>query len=195
VKTRHTNGSSIKVATQYHIDATANVTVNVTLDADADLPSLLRVGMSTAVSGELERMAYYGKGPHENYIDRNQSAETDVYQGLVSDFIHSYARPQENGNRTGVKWLTLSDYAQHSFSVKGLQDLSMSVWPWSAENLQEANHPYELVERGIYTVNIDLAQAGVGGIDSWSDKAAPIEKYQLPSGQYQYQFTLTVGQQ
>lgn len=195
VKTRHTNGSSIKVATQYRIDATANVTVNVTLDADADLPSLLRVGMSTAVSGELERMAYYGKGPHENYIDRNQSAETDVYQGLVSDFIHSYARPQENGNRTGVKWLTLSDYAQHSFSVKGLQDLSMSVWPWSAENLQEADHPYELVERGIYTVNIDLAQAGVGGIDSWSDKAAPIEKYQLPSGQYQYQFTLTVGQQ
>ena len=94
-----------------------------------------------------------------------------------------------------MKWLTLSDYAQHSFSVKGLQDLSMSVWPWSAENLQEANHPYELVERGIYTVNIDLAQAGVGGIDSWSDKAAPIEKYQLPSGQYQYQFTLTVGQQ
>ena len=123
VKTRHTNGSSIKVATQYHIDATANVTVNVTLDADADLPSLLRVGMSTAVSGELERMAYYGKGPHENYIDRNQSAETDVYQGLVSDFIHSYARPQENGNRTGVKWLTLSDYAQHSFSVKAYKIL------------------------------------------------------------------------
>ena len=193
VRTRHQQGDDILVDTQYFIDGNGTISVTMNLDADTSLPDMLRVGMTTDVNGSLERMAYYGKGPHENYIDRNQGAKTDVYQGLVSDFVHNYVRPQENGNRTGVRWLTLSNYDNFTFTVRGKDLLSMSVWPWSAENLQNATHPYELVTRDVFTVNIDLIQAGVGGIDSWSPNAAPIKKYRIPAGQYQYEFSLEAG--
>lgn len=193
VNTVHQHESLIKAETTYRISADGQVKVSFTLDADPSLPDLLRVGMTTAVNGSLERMSYYGKGPFENYIDRNQGAEVNVYSGLVSDFVHNYARPQENGNRTGVRWLTLSSYDKQQFEVTAEQELSMSVWPWSAQNIQDATHPYQLVDRGMFTVNIDLIQAGVGGIDSWSPNAAPIEKYQIPAGKYQYSFRLHAG--
>jgi beta-galactosidase len=165
--------------------------VDVSMTADESLPSLLKVGMSTTVTNSLSRMAFFGKGPFENYIDRNQGAELDLYEGTVDDFYYIYARPQESSNRTGVKWLRLSDYKQNELMVTGLQDLSMSVWKHSAENIQAAAHTYDLVESDSFTVNIDLIQAGIGGIDSWSPNAAPIVKYQIPAGDYQYGFIIS----
>lgn len=193
VKTVHGLADQINVNTTYVITENGQVKVDMQLDADKSLPDLLRVGMTTTVEGHLERMRYYGKGPFENYIDRNQGAEMGVYSGLVDDFVYHYPRPQENGNRTGVKWLTLSSYDGEFFSVKGEQDLSISVWPWSAENIQAADHTYDLVDTGKFTVNIDLIQAGIGGIDSWSPKAAPIKKYQIPAGKYRYGFIINAG--
>ena len=67
----------------------------------------------------------------------------------------------------------------------------MSVWPWSTKNLSESTHTYDLVDQGKFTVNIDLIQAGVGGNDSWSWRAAPIKQYQIPAGKYQYSFSLS----
>lgn len=191
INTQHGFADSIKVMTTYVIDGAGDVNISMTLQADASLPDLLRIGMTTTVNGQLERMRFYGKGPFENYIDRNQGAEVGVYSGLVKDFIYDYVRPQENGNRTGIKWLTLSSYDRRELTITGAQDLSMSVWPWTAKNIEEAMHPYELVEQGSFTVNIDLIQAGVGGNDSWSPNAAPIEKYQIPAGNYEYSFTLS----
>lgn len=193
IKTEHGLKDDISVFTEYVVTENGEVSVNMQLDANESLPDLLRVGMTTTVDKRLEKMRYYGKGPFENYIDRNQGAEMGIYSGLVDDFVYNYPRPQENGNRTGVKWLTLASYDGAFFSVKGQQDLSISVWPWSADNIQAADHTYDLVKQGKFTVNIDLIQAGIGGIDSWSIKAAPIKKYQIPAGKYQYGFTLSVG--
>ncbi|GLR69830.1 glycoside hydrolase family 2 TIM barrel-domain containing protein [Agaribacter marinus] len=190
VTTQHTKGEKLNVSTTYTLYADAKINVAVSLDAAPSLPSLLRVGMTTKVSKTLDEMTFYGKGPFENYIDRNEAAEVGEYAGKVSDFFYQYTRPQESSNRTGVRWLSLKNN-DIGLKIQGEQALSMSVWPYSAQAIDDATHPYELNEEETFTLNIDLIQAGVGGIDSWSEKAAPIDKYKISAGKYSYEFTLS----
>lgn len=68
--------------------------------------------------------------------------------------------------------------------------LSMSAWPYTEENIRAARHTYRLRDAGYVTLNIDLVQMGVGGNDSWSDVAAPLEQYRVPAKNYQYRFYL-----
>lgn len=190
VVTTHAVEDRVTLKMEYRVTGEGKIEVTYHLQADPTLPSLLRVGMTLGVPAPFKRMAYYGKGPWENYSDRSESAEMGVYRGQVEDFIYHYVKPQENGNRTGVRWLQLTDAEGAGLKVTGVQPLSMSVWPWSVESLEQAQHPHELEEQGYYTVQIDLQQAGVGGQDSWSPKAAPLEHYRIPAGDYTYGFTL-----
>ncbi|MDE5417532.1 DUF4981 domain-containing protein [Labilibaculum sp. DW002] len=175
----------------YTVTGDGSVKVDYSLNADKSLPKLLRVGMSTKVPVNLSKMSYYGKGPWENYSDRAEAAEVNVYKGNVADFVFEYAQPQECSNRTDVRWLQLENKNGAGLRFEGAQALSTSVWPWTAESLEQARHTNELKKENFYTVNIDLLQTGVGGCDTWSPKAEPIEKYRLYSGEYQYSFTIS----
>ena len=98
--------------------------------------------------------------------------------------------PQENGNRTEVRWMAFTTQNKNEglLVVDSEKQLSMSVWPYTQKNLNEAKHTFDLVDTGYLTVNIDLIQMGVGGNDSWSPVSAPLEKYQIPSKDYEYSF-------
>jgi beta-galactosidase len=98
------------------------------------------VGMTFGVHCDFSYMAFYGRGPWENYGDRYLSAEVDVYEGRVEDFVYHYVKPQENGNRTGLRWLTLADAQGQGLNVTGSQPLSIAVWSWLAENLDSGQH-------------------------------------------------------
>jgi beta-galactosidase len=98
--------------------------------------------------------------------------------------------PQENGNRTDVRWMYLSDKTGEGLLVTADSLLSMSAWPYTESNIQEAKHTYKLKDAGYITLNIDLIQMGVGGNDSWSDVAAPLEHYQIKAKPYHYGFYL-----
>ena len=105
--------------------------------------------------------------------------------------MEPYVVPQENGNRTDVRWM----YLHNKTSKDGLlvvadSLLSMSAWPYTEENIQNAKHTNKLKEAGFITLNIDLIQMGVGGNDSWSEVAAPLEQYQIKPKNYQYSFYL-----
>ncbi|AWB67412.1 glycoside hydrolase family 2 [Saccharobesus litoralis] len=189
VKTIHSHTNDIKVITKYVVNGSSQIDVSLELKASKSLPSMPRLGMTTVVDASLNDMSFYGRGPFENYSDRNQGADIGIYSGKVIDFTYEYVRPQENGNRTDVDWLKLAN-SRTTLVVDGKQNLSISVWPWTAENLDQATHPYKLKTFDGLTVNIDLMQAGIGGIDSWSPKAAPIDKYKIFSGNYSYSFTL-----
>ncbi len=98
--------------------------------------------------------------------------------------------PQENGNRTDVRWMFLSDNSKKGLLVVADSLLSMSAWPYTEQNIVQARHTNKLKDAGYLTLNIDLIQMGVGGNDSWSDVAAPLDQYQIKSGQYHYSFYL-----
>jgi len=126
---------------------------------------------------------------YENYIDKNYGLDVGVYELPISKFDEPYVVPQENGNRTDVRWMNL----QNETSKSGLlivadSLLSMSAWPYTEENINQAKHTIDLKDPGFVTLNIDLKQMGVGGNDSWSNVGAPLKKYQIPAKNYSYRF-------
>ena len=108
-----------------------------------------------------------------------------------TDFIEPYINKRLDEVLKNKDWKLLVDNLAKEkglLIVKDYKDLSMSVWPYTQENLKAATHTFDLKDPGFLTVNIDLIQMGVGGNDSWSPVAQPLEKYQIPSGNYEYSF-------
>jgi beta-galactosidase len=124
-----------------------------------------RFGMQTSVPGEFKKMIWYGRGPHENMLDRKTGAAIGIYSGLVEELITPYVKPQENGNRTDVRWVSLTNKEGNGLLVSdvGSTNLYISAWPYTMEDLESATHDYELPRRESITFNIDYKQQGVGG--------------------------------
>ena len=158
---------------------------------DHSLPEMLRIGLQGEVIKSLDNVSFYGRGPNDNYSDRKLSEFISVYSGKVRDFIFDHPYPQENGNHTDVRWLSARDHAGAGLFFAGAQLLNTSILPYSQQMINDAKHINELEELpSSLTVNIDLVQAGVGGTDSWSLNARPLEPYRLLKKAYEYSFTI-----
>lgn len=138
------------------------------LQVDNDLISkkdMFRIGLHGKLVKDYSTFTWYGKGPHENYIDRNHGAKTHIYNLDILQMYHLYMRPQENGNRTEVRWLMVTNKDGVGFRVddNSGEFLNFSAWPFSQVDLEEATHIHKLKFRDFITLNIDLKQRGVGG--------------------------------
>lgn len=175
---------------QYSVSSSGSVTVDAQLEgASATMPELVRYGMTMAIPTDFKRMSYYGKGPHEAYADRQMSAKMGIYRPTMEDWNTPYIRPQENGNRMGVKWLEFRNSAGSGLRIEGV-DLNVSVHDYTQEDLENAKHTIDLPKRDFMTVSIDYGQLGVGGDDTWSPRSRPHEEFRLDEGKYRYTFTI-----
>jgi beta-galactosidase len=183
---------SAQVRVVYNIQPDGIVKVNYNLKASDKLPKIPKVGMQMGVQRQFDQISWYGKGELENYSDRSFGFTVGKYSLPVNQFTEPYIKPQENGNRTEVRWMSLTNPSKNKGLLVLTADkvLQMSAWPYSQANLSEAKHTFDLKDPGFLTLNIDLLQMGVGGNDSWSPVARPIEKYEIPSGDYEYSFYL-----
>lgn len=172
----------------YHIFGNGYIKADIKLNADAKLPNLPRLGESLGMPDSFKSIKWLGRGPFENYCDRNSSAYVGLYQQELDDFIEEYVLPQENANRTGVQWMSFRNSEGLGLQILGEQDLNMSARPWTWMQIEKAMHPYELPQNDFIRVQIDGLHMGVGGNDSWSKNAAPIKKYRIPAGNYEYSF-------
>ena len=163
---------------------------------EGSLPDLPRVGMQMRVSGTLRNVQWYGRGPQENYWDRNLGAAVGIYKSKVDDMWFPYVEPQETGNRTDTRWVSLTDDDGFGLKAIGMPLLSFSAWPFRMSELEHEKapvnighkHSAEVVSSDDITVNLDYRQMGVGGDDSWG---APIHKeFSLPAVPYEYKFRL-----
>ncbi|MHA1309472.1 MAG: glycoside hydrolase family 2 TIM barrel-domain containing protein [Candidatus Helarchaeota archaeon] len=127
--------------------------------------NMIRFGMQTTVPEKFNKLTWYGRGPHENMWDRNSGAAIGIHSGLVKDLVHNYVRPQEDGNRTDVRWAALTDINDFGLLVSDIGGtfLNISAWPYTLEDLEKAEHIHELPHRPFITFNIDYKQRGVGG--------------------------------
>jgi beta-galactosidase len=98
-------------------------------------------------------------------FDRKTGAAVGIYSGKVQNLIHNYVRPQENGNRTDVRWATFINAENTGLLISdfGNTFLNISAWPYTMEDLESATHIHELTYRDNITINIDYKQQGVGG--------------------------------
>lgn len=186
---RLTDGKAT-VIVNYTVNGEGAVKVDFQLKADKSLPNIPKIGMSCGITNDYRQISWYGRGPLENYIDRRTGFKTGIYSLPLSQFMEPYIVPQENGTRTDVRWMYLSNKAQQGLLVVADSLLSMNAWPYAEEEFSRVKHLHEMKEAGFVTLNIDLIQMGVGGNDSWSDVAAPLEKYQVKPGDYTYSFYL-----
>ena len=122
-------------------------------------------------------------------MDRRFGFDAGVYSKNIFDFMEPYVVPQENGARTDVRWMYLGNpKTKEGLLIVADSLLSMSAWPYTEENIQNAKHTNKLKDAGYITLNIDLIQMGVGGNDSWSDVAAPLEQFQIKARPHHYSF-------
>ncbi|MFD1871077.1 glycoside hydrolase family 2 TIM barrel-domain containing protein [Hymenobacter bucti] len=175
-------------------DGAVRVTASIDLK-DKTLPEMPRFGMRLEVPRSFDQLRYYGRGPWENYADRNSAALLGTYQDSVRrSFPGTYIRPQEYGYHTDVRWLTLTDAAGQGLRVEGAgQPLCFSALPFRSEDLdpglsKKQQHPTDLKAHGQTWLHLDLAQRGVGGDNSWG--ALPHDQYRLLAKQYSYSYTL-----
>lgn len=198
VKTTHT--------TTYTINGNGVIKIDNTLDPSEYKADVPRIGMRMQIPKEFSNVTYYGRGPWENYQDRKTSTFIDVFNNSVSDFYVPYVRPQENGNRTDVRWMALMNAKNNgllvaSTSQKGLNVSALHMpnedfditddlnYKKDNKNANFSKHTIDIKEQNLIQLNIDLEQRGLAGDDSWYSK--PLEKYQIKGNQkQQYSFYL-----
>ncbi len=128
----------------------------------AELQSLPRIGLTMTLPTFLETLTWFGRGPHESYADRKEGAKIGRYSGPVTAQYVPYGMPQENGNKSDVRWATLTDAAGTGLRVTGDQLLNLSAHHFTAADLTNAMHTYEVQPRPEITLNVDVAQCGLG---------------------------------
>jgi beta-galactosidase len=176
---------------EYDVYGSGDVVVSVELRPEnLKIPEMPRIGMQMTLPAEYNIMTWYGRGPHESYWDRKTGAAVGLYTGNVKDLIHDYVRPQENGNRTDVRWVALMNESGIGMLAVGMPLLEISSWPYTMQDLEKAKHIHELPRDEIITLNLDYKQMGVGGDDGWTERARPHPEYRLPLKHYQYRFRL-----
>ncbi len=198
----------VKIVADYFLDyVSSNYRITYTVTGDGSvkvealwkagsqyLPEMPRFGVVMRVNAEYENLSYYGRGPWENYSDRNTASFIGEFQSTVTDQYFAYLRPQANGNKTEVRWLTLTNEEGKGFKITGIQPLNMTALHHTTEDLdpcftKKQRHTNDIVPRKEIYLNVDLSQRGLGGDDSWGRK--PHTPYRLTEKTYQYGYIIS----
>ena len=177
----------IPVTTSYTVNSLGEIIVTTDLQVPKSIKTLPRVGNEWLLKKEFDQVKWFGRGPHENYIDRKESARFGVYEKSVRELYFPYVKPQENGNRSDVFNLQISN-GQIGLCVSAEKGFEFSSTFYSLENLTAAKHITDVAEAPFTTLNIDMQQAGLGGDDSWSPRTHP--EFQLRPGRYSYSYVI-----
>ncbi|MBG0851282.1 DUF4981 domain-containing protein [Streptomyces spinoverrucosus] len=155
--------------TTYTVFGNGEIKVDHTLHPGAaNLPYLPEVGTLLFLPRRLDRLHYYGRGPEENYWDRDNGTDVGVYSATVADQWTPYIRPQENGNRTDVRWAALTGRDGAGLLVCGEPLVELNASHFTPEDLSSGvRHDYQLTPRDAVVLRVNHRQMGVGGDDSW----------------------------
>lgn len=150
------------------------IEVDMQFYPDSSLPEIPEVSMLFELPADFENVTYLGNGPHENYIDRNNGVKLGVYNTTVTDMYTDYLKPQECGNRTGVRYATLVGNKK-TFTVIAEPVMEFNASHYLPLELENAWHKKDLPQSDKTVVRVIARQQGVGGYDSWGAKCN--EKY------------------
>ena len=196
-----------KLSVIYNIKANGNISIDMTMQPKKI--NAIRVGLCFELAHDnagnadnenvfdfeintypgFKNITWFGRGPHECYPDRKRSARITKHSAAVKDMEHRYIRPQENGTRCDVRWLTISS-DKHSITVKDQSGdgLLFSAWHYDQQHLDAATHDYLLVRELFTTLNIDSAMCGIGG--DLPGIAALHKEFKLPANR---EYKLKIG--
>lgn len=175
---------------RYTVFEDGTVAVEETLVPGERLPELPAVGMMLEMDAGYDRIEWYGRGPHENHWDRAVGAKLGVFTSRAADEFMPYLKPQECGNKTGVRWIKVHNEAGQGLLFTAENELEASVLPYTPAELEESDHAYKLPPADKTVVRILHKQMGVGGDESWSAKTHP--DFTLYANRiYSYRYTMS----
>ena len=160
------------------------------------IPPMFRYGMQLQLPKQYDQVLYYGRGPVENYCDRNSSEFIGVYQNKVADEYYPYVRPQESGNHTDVRWFRVLDgkgrglefYSNAPMEASALLYLTEDLDDGPVKDKKVGHHSGDLIERPLTQVHIQQRQMGLGCVNSWG--AWPRQEYLVPCQERQFTFVI-----
>lgn len=159
------------------------------------LPEMPRLGMRMILPSDFDNMKWFGRGPHENYADRKNSALIGVYSATVWEQYHPYVRAQETGNKCDVRWVELRDKNGRGIRISGDEPLNVSAWNFPQENIEyrpfnvERRHGGSIEKKNMVWLNIDHRLMGVGGDNTWGAQVHP--EYTITPHAWTYGFTIS----
>jgi beta-galactosidase len=171
----------------YTVYGSGDVLIDTHVVPEASVPFLPRIGLQMQLPAGYEQFTWYGRGPHETYVDRKEGAQVGVYSGTVDEQYVPYIVPEENGNKTDVRWVALTNQDGVGLLASGSRWLEVSAHHYTTEDLTQGAHTYELERREEITLNLDYAQSGLG---SASCGPGRLEKYQLKPEEVRYSVRL-----
>ena len=188
-------GTDAMVRMEYRINDKGAMEITETLipGEQQDLPGLFRFGVQIPMPKSFEKLAYYGRGPFENYVDRRTASFLGLWEQSVSEQFYPYIRPQETGNKTDIRWLRITDEAGRGLEIRAEDPFSASALHYFIETLDDGaekhnRHTGLLKEDDVTNLLIDSRQMGLGCVDSWG--ALPLPEHTLPFGSYRFHFIL-----
>ncbi|GAA4801916.1 glycoside hydrolase family 2 TIM barrel-domain containing protein [Olivibacter ginsenosidimutans] len=155
---------------------------------------IMRAGNNLTVNNTLTNITYYGRGPWENYWDRKSASLVGLYQQQVDKQYFPYARPQESGNKTDVRWVNLTDAKGKGLRFAFVDSLlNFSALPYDLSDLdpeteKKQYHSGELVKKNAVFMHVDLKQIGLQGMDSWGSQ--PLVQYRIPFADFSYSYRI-----
>ncbi len=186
---------SAKLTLTYRInkEGAIEVTQSMTTDKNAKVSNMFRFGMRAALNKNLSNIQYYGRGPIENYSDRNNSTNIGKYAQTVDEQFYSYIRPQETGTKTNIRWWNQTNKGGNGIQLVGKTPFSASALHYTMESLDDGlekdqRHSELVPQTDCVNFCIDKVQMGLGCVNSWG--ALPLDKYMIPYQDYEFTFVI-----
>lgn len=176
-------------------DGAITVTEQMQTTSGEKQPDMLRYGMVLQMPYSMDRSHYYGRGPIENYNDRHLSQRVGIYRQTADEQFFPYIRPQETGTKGDIRWWQQTNDRGIGLRIESDTLFSASALHYNVEDLDEPGekaqrHSPQVPKSQFTNLNIDLAHAGVGGVDSWSDWGQALPPYRVPYKDRTFTFRL-----
>ena len=185
--------ATLSLTYQINADGTIKVTQKLDADKSKEISNMFRFGMQLQMPKEYDRIQYYGRGPIENYSDRNHSTFIGKYNQTVEEQFHPYIRPQETGTKTDVRWWRLQAVNGDGLEFVSETPFSASALNYTIESLDDGEekdqrHSSEVEKVDFTNFCIDKIQMGLGCVNSWG--TLPLEQYRIPYDDYEFTFVM-----
>ena len=168
------------------IQPDGRIAVENVFTVDPAIPDLPRLGVVMSLKPGFERLKWFGRGPLENYWDRNRSSLIDLYASTVTEQYVPYILPQEHGNHTDVRWLSLEN-GKSGIVVAAKKPMEFTASHYTADDLFAAKHTYDLKPRPEVILSLDYHQRGLGTASCGPDT---LEQYKIRPGKYRFAYTI-----
>ncbi|UOQ85139.1 glycoside hydrolase family 2 TIM barrel-domain containing protein [Gracilibacillus salinarum] len=174
----------------YRIDPSGKVEIEHQLQPGEEASDIPEIGLRFEMDQSFDTIKWYGKGPHETYWDRQHSGKVAIHEAKIADQLEPYLKPQESGNKCGVRWSEIVNGEGKGWKISGEPVVEVNAIPYTPFELEEASHHYKLPSTDKVSIRVNGWQTGVGGDDSWGQHVHP--EYRLFTNRtYSYKFTLT----